>query len=245
MFQTPGPILLILDRRDDPITPLLTQWTYQAMVHELLGLNYNRVVLKSVPGIKKDLEEVVLSCTQDQFFSNNRYANFGDLGTAVKGLLDEYQKDAKLNEKINSIEDMQNFMSRYPAFRSQGIIVSKHVAIMGELARITDVYRLLDISQLEQEMVCSTDHASHKKMVIDFILQSKVQMSDKLRLSIIFLLKYESYNEINEFKTRLGEVGVSSSELTKLQAILNYAGENQRASGNTSIPFIKFASFSF
>jgi vacuolar protein sorting-associated protein 45 len=37
VFQTQGPILLILDRRDDPITPLLTQWTYQAMVHELLG----------------------------------------------------------------------------------------------------------------------------------------------------------------------------------------------------------------
>jgi hypothetical protein len=56
-----------------------------------LGLNYNRVVLKSVPGIKKELEEVVLSCTQDTFFSKHRYANFGDLGTAVKDLLDEYQ----------------------------------------------------------------------------------------------------------------------------------------------------------
>ena len=31
------PLLLVLDRRDDPITPLLTEWTYQAMVHELIG----------------------------------------------------------------------------------------------------------------------------------------------------------------------------------------------------------------
>lgn len=38
VFQNQGPVLLILDRRDDPITPLLTQWTYQAMVHELLGV---------------------------------------------------------------------------------------------------------------------------------------------------------------------------------------------------------------
>ena len=231
MFQTPGPILLILDRRDDPLTPLLTQWTYQAMVHELLGLNYNRVLLKSVPNIKKDLEEVVLSCTQDPFFAKNRHSNFGDLGTAVKELLDEYQKDAKLNEKITSIEDMQNFMTRYPAFRSRGILVSKHVAIMGELARLTDVYRLLDISQLEQDMACSTDHSSHKKMLIEFILQPKIQLSDKLRLVIIFLLKYESYDEINEMRTRLSEVGVTSTDLAKLQAILNYAGENNRAAG--------------
>ena len=64
-------LLLILDRREDPITPLLTQWTYQAMVHELLGLNYNRVVLKGAANLKKDLEEVVLSCTQDEFFAQH------------------------------------------------------------------------------------------------------------------------------------------------------------------------------
>ncbi|CAG5100132.1 Similar to Vps45: Vacuolar protein sorting-associated protein 45 (Rattus norvegicus) [Cotesia congregata] len=34
--QESDPLLLILDRRDDPVTPLLNQWTYQAMVHELL-----------------------------------------------------------------------------------------------------------------------------------------------------------------------------------------------------------------
>jgi vacuolar protein sorting-associated protein 45 len=50
-FRGAGPLLLILDRRDDPITPLLTQWTYQAMVHELLGLKDNRVVLKDRPGL--------------------------------------------------------------------------------------------------------------------------------------------------------------------------------------------------
>lgn len=40
-------VLLILDRREDPITPLLNQWTYQAMVHEILGITNNRVDLKS------------------------------------------------------------------------------------------------------------------------------------------------------------------------------------------------------
>lgn len=42
-----SPVVLILDRRDDPVTPLLTQWTYQAMVHELVGINDNTVKLTS------------------------------------------------------------------------------------------------------------------------------------------------------------------------------------------------------
>ena len=44
--------VLILDRKDDPVTPLLLQWTFQAMVHELLGLHDNRVDLHSVPGVR-------------------------------------------------------------------------------------------------------------------------------------------------------------------------------------------------
>ena len=39
-------LLLIIERKEDPITPLLTQWTYQAMVHELIGINYNIVDMK-------------------------------------------------------------------------------------------------------------------------------------------------------------------------------------------------------
>lgn len=39
------PVVLLLDRKDDPVTPLLTQWTYQAMVHELVGIKDNTVQL--------------------------------------------------------------------------------------------------------------------------------------------------------------------------------------------------------
>ena len=34
------------------MTPLLLQWTYQAMVHELIGINTNRVDLSKVPGVR-------------------------------------------------------------------------------------------------------------------------------------------------------------------------------------------------
>lgn len=77
---TPPPLLLILDRKDDPVTPLLNQWTYQAMVHELLKINNNRVDLKDVDGAPKDMKEVVLSTEQDEFYSQvNFYFHFHSL----------------------------------------------------------------------------------------------------------------------------------------------------------------------
>ena len=54
LTQVP-PLLLILDRRNDPVTPLLSQWTYQAMVHELLGIHNGRVDLSRVPEIRPEL----------------------------------------------------------------------------------------------------------------------------------------------------------------------------------------------
>lgn len=40
------------------------------MVHEMLGLNNNRIDLSRVPGISKDLREVVLSAENDEFYAN-------------------------------------------------------------------------------------------------------------------------------------------------------------------------------
>eukprot|EP00607_Mallomonas_marina_P010321 CAMPEP_0182419884 /NCGR_PEP_ID=MMETSP1167-20130531/4229_1 /TAXON_ID=2988 /ORGANISM="Mallomonas Sp, Strain CCMP3275" /LENGTH=562 /DNA_ID=CAMNT_0024595025 /DNA_START=86 /DNA_END=1774 /DNA_ORIENTATION=+ len=227
-----GPLLLLLDRRDDPITPLLTQWTYQAMVHELLGLNNNRVSLAGAPGIRKDLEEVVLSITSDKFFATNRFANFGDLGTAVKQMLDEYQSRAKMNENIQSVEDMQHFMERYPAFRSQSLNVSKHVALMGELARLVDKCMLLEVSKLEQEISCSSDHSTHKAELFEIFANPKIHVGDKLRLALLYVIRYEKENEIKEIKTALSMLpGLSSERIELVDAILSYAGEHKRAPG--------------
>ena len=57
-FRKPdtAPILLLVDRRDDPVTPLLSQWTYQAMVHELLGIENGRVNLSDVPDVRPEFK---------------------------------------------------------------------------------------------------------------------------------------------------------------------------------------------
>ena len=57
--------------------------------------------------MKKDFQEAVLSYRQDDFFRKNMYANFGDIGSAVKELVDEFQKQTSNTKRIDTIEDMQ------------------------------------------------------------------------------------------------------------------------------------------
>lgn len=159
-----APILLILDRKNDPITPLLSQWTYQAMVHELLGIENGRVDLSSVPDIRQDLKEVVLSTEQDPFYKTNIYMNFGDLGANIKNYVNQYQSKTKSNMDIESIADMKRFVEEYPEFRKLSGNVSKHVTLLGELSRIVDAQSLLEVSELEQSLACNDSHASDLKV---------------------------------------------------------------------------------
>ncbi|KAJ8930511.1 hypothetical protein NQ314_016683 [Rhamnusium bicolor] len=159
--QNSQPLLLILDRRDDPITPLLNQWTYQAMVHELLTINNNRVNLSNVTGVSKELSEVVLSAEQDTFYAKNIFMNYGEIGTNIKQLMDQFQAKAKSHQKIESIADIKCFVEAYPQFKKLSGNVTKHVTVVGELSAMVTKYHLLDVSEVEQEISSQNDHSSH------------------------------------------------------------------------------------
>lgn len=72
--------LLIYDRREDPITPLLNQWTYQSMIHELLGIKNNRVNLLDN---KLEEPEVVVSQHDDDFFNKIMFKNYGEVAQEI------------------------------------------------------------------------------------------------------------------------------------------------------------------
>jgi vacuolar protein sorting-associated protein 45 len=113
------PVLLVLDRRADPVTPLLHQWTYLAMIHELIGIQANLVRLPaddagggsssssggggagttstamggdvSSAGNAANGRVVVLSPEQDSFLAAQAHANFGEVCEAFAQLRREYQ----------------------------------------------------------------------------------------------------------------------------------------------------------
>ncbi|KAJ5518370.1 Short-chain dehydrogenase/reductase SDR [Penicillium expansum] len=185
------PILLVLDRRDDPITPLLTQWTYQAMVHEMLGINNGRVDLQDVPDIRPELKEIVLAQDQDPFFKKNMYQNFGDLGQNIKEYVEQYQTKTQSTANIESIADMKRFVEDYPEFRKLAGNVSKHVTLVGELSRRVGENTLLDVSELEQSLACNDNHSNDLRSLQRIIALPNVPSDNKLRLVALYALRYE------------------------------------------------------
>ncbi|KAL0086473.1 Sec1-like protein [Phycomyces blakesleeanus] len=231
-FRRPDtpPILLILDRRNDPITPLLTQWTYQAMVHELIGIHHGRVDMSTVPDIRNELKEIVLSPDQDPFFEKSMYLNLGDLGANIKQHVDEYQSKANSNRNIESIADMKRFVEEYPEFRKLSSNVSKHVALVSELSRRVAQENLLRISEVEQGIACNGNHSNDLKAVQQLIEDPNVDDQSKICLVLLYALRYESSpnNSIKALVGMLDNIGISEQKTMLVPAILRYAGYRQR-----------------
>ncbi|CAL0327450.1 unnamed protein product [Lupinus luteus] len=186
-----SPLLLVIDRRDDPVTPLLNQWTYQAMVHELIGIQDNKVDLKSIGKFPKDQEEVVLSSEQDSFFKTNMYENFGDIGMNIKRLVDEFQQVAKSNQNIQTVEDMAKFVDNYPEYRKMHGNVSKHVTLVTEMSKITEQRKLMTVSQTEQELACNGGQGAAFEAVTNLLNDESISDVDRLRLVMLYALRYE------------------------------------------------------
>jgi len=221
-------ILLILDRKEDPVTPLLNQWTYQAMVHELLGIRENRVDMSKTPGISSNLKNIVLSQNSDDFFSENIDENFGDLAMNIKDLVEKYKHQTNSKQNLDSLDDMQRFLEDYPEFRRLSNNVSKHVAICQELSRLAEERQLLSISEIEQDVACNDSRSEHFKAVSEIIKDPESNNLEKLRLTLLYALRYENDDKIYSLRTGLRHSGVSDNQIRLLDALLEYAGTDKR-----------------
>ena len=241
-FRKPDvpPLLLILDRRDDPVTPLLNQWTYQAMVHELIGVSNNRVDLRGRPGVPKDFEQIVLSPEQDAFYAANLYLNYGDLAQQVKTMMETFQAKTKSSKDISSIADMQAFVESYPEFRKLSGDVTKHVTLLGEINRIIDAQGLMECSEVEQELACTEDHSSAVSEVESLLSKPSVTVLNKMRLVMLYALRYEREpsNRIGKFREMLAQAGASPDQQALVGMMLQHYGAGSRSGdlfGNKSM----------
>lgn len=226
------PLVIVLDRREDPVTPLLNQWTYEAMVHELLGIEYNRVQLDEEAGVPDEFRELVIDVAEDKFYRENRFCNFGELGVNLQSLVEKFRVESQSSGKLETIEQMKRFVGNYPEFRKTSSNVGKHVALAGELSRLVGKMSLLEVSQLEQDLACREAETEHRKKVMELLSMKSVSLSDKLRVVILYSLRYEQSKSqaLPLMKEALHKGGLGSDAIHLITCVKEYAGAARRSS---------------
>lgn len=153
------PLLCLVDRTVDMSTPLHHTWTYQALIHDLLNTELNKVTVIDDGGRKKaqsfDLNP------NDKFWRDQRGSPFPQVADAVQRELDDYKR--KENE-VKSPIDLNSPLGAGPGDESAMLAEST--------AKLTNTMSSLQ-GLLENKRVIG-NHTTIAHAVLDEIKQRKL-----------------------------------------------------------------------
>ncbi|XP_015963760.1 SNARE-interacting protein KEULE [Arachis duranensis] len=213
--QTETCELLIIDRTIDQIAPVIHEWTYDAMCHDLLNMDGNKYV-HEVPGKDGGLPEKkeVLLEDHDPIWLELRHAHIADASERLHEKMTNFiskNKAAQIQHGSRgsgemSTRDIQKMVQALPQYSEQIDKLSLHVEIAGKINRIIRESRLRDIGQLEQNLVFGD---AGMKDVIKFLTTNEdASRENKLRLLMILAAIYPEKFE--------GETGLNLVKVARL-----------------------------
>lgn len=212
-----APILLILDRKSDPVTPLVTPWTYQSMIHEVIGIDRNIVKL---PETK---EQLTLSETQDIFYQESMYLNYGDLTEKFQRYVDDYKKQTKQstiqNLKTQDLSELKRILTRFPEFKKLSNNILKHLNIISEIDKQISSRNLWAVGELEQTIVCELENQQTiKAKLMDLVADSTLDRESKIKLVLLYGSKFpQNTADYNAFVNKLKDPFTTSPIPNEMQ----------------------------
>lgn len=141
--------------------------------------------------------------------------------------MEEFQKKANDHRKVESISDIKNFVENYPQFKKMSGTVTKHVTVIGELSKQVNERRLLEVSELEQEIACRADHSAQLQRVKKLVADSKIDPKEALRLVMLYSLHYERHANCDTLGL-LHTLKERNNNFSMVPKILEYAGQHAR-----------------
>jgi len=196
---------LLLSREDDCLSPLMHEFTYQAMVNDLLNVEDDQITYKTeafVEGSKELVDKDVLLNDNDELWVEMRASHIADviqtLSTRIRSIVNSNTGIAlgsKSNEsKSLSLTQMANAIKALPEYREVMSKLSQHMHIAHQCMDIFNRQNLLDLADLEQTLATGKTEDGKVPKIADILLQldetlKKIPDSlTRLRLLAIYVL---------------------------------------------------------
>lgn len=184
----------------DLMAPLLHEFTYQAMAHDLLAIkDADKVTFhtKINAGTKDEQEKDMELSDKDKIWVDNRHRHMKD---TIDKLMGDFQKFLDQNPhftsgegdptSLNAIRDM---LAGLPQFQEMKEAYSLHLTMAQECMNIFQYNKLPDLASIEQAMSTRLDEDGRKpKNVLETIAglldDEVITPQDRLRLIVTYVL---------------------------------------------------------
>nr|XP_051205485.1 probable protein transport Sec1a isoform X3 [Lolium perenne] len=235
--QTETCELLIVDRSVDQIAPIIHEWTYDAMCHDLLFMDGNKYVheVPSKNGSASEKREVLLE-DHDPVWLELRHAHIADASERLHDKMTHFvskNKAAQLHQARTGAElstrDLQKMVQALPQYSDQIDKLSLHVEIAGKLNSIIREQCLRDVGQLEQDLVFGD--AGTKELINFFRTQLGVSRENKLRLLMIYAAINPEKFESDKGTKLMQLAGLSTDDMIAVNNMRCLCADTKKASG--------------
>lgn len=184
----------------DLMAPLVHEFTYQAMAHDLLPIKdadkvtFHTTVNQGAP----DAEEKDMELSEkDKIWVDNRHRHMKDTIDKLMGdfqkFLDQNPHFTNENADTTSLNTIRDMLAGLPQFQEMKEAYSLHLTMAQECMNIFQERRLPDVASVEQTLSTGLDEDFKKpKNVLDSVVRllddDAIPPADRLRLIIMFIL---------------------------------------------------------
>lgn len=191
--------ILLLDRTFDPLTPLMHEYTYSAMVNDLLSVQDNVINYATTSNKGAVEEKEALLGESDPLWIELRYFHIAKVIQIIKDRMqDIIQTNAGALQKGGgalSITAMAAAVKELPEYRQTMSKLSQHVAIAQQCMDAFGKYGLMEQSHLEQTMSTGLDEdgkemkgAKLLELLKSALAAPNLDYDQKIRLIAIFIV---------------------------------------------------------
>ncbi|KAF8167419.1 Sec1-like protein [Crassisporium funariophilum] len=201
--------LIILDRRVDMITPLLTQLTYEGLVDELIGIKNSHVELPlslltpptagatntnptntATPGTsaipvvavkKENKKKHHLTTTTDPLFSELRDVNFSSVGRKLNKVAHRLDEDYKTNLQTKTVAQLRDFVGKLGGLQTEHQALRLHTGLSELIVPLTRTDVFNKSLEIQQNLLASYEVTAQITAIEDLIAQG-AELQTVLRL---------------------------------------------------------------
>ncbi|XP_058086244.1 SNARE-interacting protein KEULE-like isoform X5 [Magnolia sinica] len=218
------------------IAPVIHEWTYDAMCHDLLEMDGNKYVYESSKsGGEPEKKEVILE-DHDPVWLELRHAHIADASERLHDKMTNFvskNKAAQIHSRDGSelsTRDLQKMVQALPQYSDQMEKLSLHVEIAGKVNKLIRDLGLRDLGQLEQDLVFGD--AGTKEVITFLRTKQDTTPENKLRLLMIYAVIYPEKFEADKGAKLMQLARLPLADLDAINNMRYLVGsDNKKASG--------------